>query len=49
MSTGSADSIERTVHKPNEWLADLAAELGTDSRADAWRALRGYLQVLATD
>jgi uncharacterized protein (DUF2267 family) len=46
MFTGSVDSIERTVHKTNEWLADLAAELGTDSRAYAWRALRGYLQVL---
>jgi uncharacterized protein (DUF2267 family) len=46
MSMTSVDAIERTVQKTNEWVADLARELGTESRAYAWRALRGYLQVL---
>lgn len=45
MSTGSVDAIERSVHKTNEWLADLAAELGVD-REEAWRILRAFLQVL---
>jgi uncharacterized protein (DUF2267 family) len=47
MTTGSrVDSIERTVHKTNEWLGDVAEELGTEDRAEAWRVLRAYLQVL---
>jgi uncharacterized protein (DUF2267 family) len=39
------DSIQRTVQRSNEWLHDLAAELGTDERS-AWRVLRAYLQLL---
>jgi uncharacterized protein (DUF2267 family) len=46
MTTASVDAIERTVQKTNEWVADLERELGTGRRADAWRALRAYLQVL---
>src|SRR3954451_25395273 len=47
MTAGSSvDSIERTVHKTNEWLGDVAEELGTEDRAEAWRVLRAYLQVL---
>jgi uncharacterized protein (DUF2267 family) len=46
MSVRSVDSIERSVHKTNEWLADLDEELNTDDRALAWRVLRAYLQVL---
>jgi uncharacterized protein (DUF2267 family) len=46
MSVGSVDSIERTVQKTNEWLSQLADELGTEDRASAWRVLRAYLQVL---
>jgi uncharacterized protein (DUF2267 family) len=46
MTVHSVDSIDRSVHKTNEWLADLAAELGTDNRNEAWRVLRAYLQVL---
>jgi len=46
MPTGTVDSIERTVHKTNEWLDDLAHELGTDDEAGAWRVLRAYLQTL---
>jgi uncharacterized protein (DUF2267 family) len=45
MSTGSVDAIERSVHKTNEWLADLASELGVD-REEAWRILRAFLQLL---
>jgi uncharacterized protein (DUF2267 family) len=46
MSIRSADTIERSVHKANEWLSDLAAELGDNDREDAWRILRAYLHVL---
>lgn len=46
MSTGSVDAIERSVHKTNEWLADLSAELGRDDRNEAWRILRAFLQLL---
>jgi uncharacterized protein (DUF2267 family) len=46
MSVQTVDSIERSVHKTNEWLKDLAAELGEEDRDDAWRILKGYLQVL---
>jgi uncharacterized protein (DUF2267 family) len=46
MSIRSVDSIERSVHKTNEWLAELSAELGTEDREEAWRVLRGYLQLL---
>jgi uncharacterized protein (DUF2267 family) len=46
MSIRSVDSIERSVHKTNEWLADLAAEFGNEDRDYAWRMLKAYLQVL---
>jgi uncharacterized protein (DUF2267 family) len=46
MTTASVDSIERTVHRTNEWIGELDRDLGTDDRDEAWRALRGYLQLL---
>jgi uncharacterized protein (DUF2267 family) len=46
MSIRSVDSIERSVHKTNEWLSELAADLGTEEREEAWRMLRAYLQLL---
>jgi uncharacterized protein (DUF2267 family) len=46
MPTHTIDAIERSVQKSNEWVAELAGELGTEDRAKAWRALRAYLQVL---
>ncbi|MEA2129183.1 MAG: hypothetical protein QOJ85_2074 [Solirubrobacteraceae bacterium] len=46
MSLRSVDSIERSVHKTNEWLKDLTAELDDDNREDAWRILKAYLQTL---
>jgi uncharacterized protein (DUF2267 family) len=45
MSLRSVDAVERSVHKTNEWLSDLAEELDVD-RDDAWRILKGFLQVL---
>jgi len=46
MPTRTVDALERTVQKANEWLNDMAGELGTEDRAEAWRVLRAYLQVL---
>jgi uncharacterized protein (DUF2267 family) len=46
MSGRTVDAIERSVQKTNEWVVDLARELGTDDRDSAWRMLRAYLQVL---
>ena len=43
---GSADAVERSVHKTNEWLSDLCAELGREDRNEAWRILHAYLHVL---
>jgi uncharacterized protein (DUF2267 family) len=42
----SVDAIERSVHKTNEWLSDLATELGIEDKEDAWRILKVYLQML---
>jgi hypothetical protein len=36
MTVASVHSVERTVHKTNEWLKDLDAELGIEDRDDAW-------------
>jgi uncharacterized protein (DUF2267 family) len=46
MTTASVDAIERSVHKTNEWLNQLAQELGAETKDDVWPVLRGYLQVL---
>jgi uncharacterized protein (DUF2267 family) len=46
MTVASVHSVERSVHKTNEWLKDLDAELGIEDRDDAWRILRGFLPVL---
>jgi uncharacterized protein (DUF2267 family) len=48
MSLRSVDSIERSVHKTNQWLSELARELGTDNE-EAWRVLRAFLQTLRDD
>jgi uncharacterized protein (DUF2267 family) len=45
MTTSKVTALARSVQKTNEWLADLAEELGSDEDT-AWRVLRGYLQVL---
>lgn len=46
MTTGSVEAIERSVHKTNEWLAELSADLGIEDRQEAWRILRVFLQLL---
>lgn len=46
MTVASVDTVERNVHKTNEWLKEMGEELGTDDREVAWRYLRAYLQVL---
>jgi uncharacterized protein (DUF2267 family) len=38
--------IETSAHKAREWLAAMAAELGTDDRHYAYRALRAYLHAV---
>src|SRR3954470_19802671 len=45
MPIAHIEPIQRSVQKTNQWLHELAQELGTDERT-AWRVLRGYLQVL---
>jgi uncharacterized protein (DUF2267 family) len=39
------DAIERSVHKTNEWLSELAGELG-DDKEQAWSVLKAFLQIL---
>jgi uncharacterized protein (DUF2267 family) len=46
MTLSSVDGIESSVHKTNRWLSELAEELGTEDRNEAWRVLRAYLQLL---
>jgi uncharacterized protein (DUF2267 family) len=45
MANAKVDALARSVQKTNEWLSDLAGELGSDED-EAWRVLRAYLQVL---
>jgi uncharacterized protein (DUF2267 family) len=46
MTLSSVDGIERSIHKTNRWLSELARELGSEDREEAWRVLRAYLQLL---
>lgn len=47
MTTASEiETVERSVEKVNIWLRDLAAELGTRDRAQAYRVLRAVLHAL---
>jgi uncharacterized protein (DUF2267 family) len=46
MTLSSVDGIERSVHKTNRWLSELADEPGIEDREEAWRILRAYLQLL---
>jgi uncharacterized protein (DUF2267 family) len=46
MSSTDVDAIERNVQKTREWLDELAAELGTEDRREAWRVLRAYFHVM---
>ncbi len=38
--------IARSAEKANLWLEELAAELGTDDRKEAYEVLRGFLHAL---
>jgi uncharacterized protein (DUF2267 family) len=38
--------IERSVEKAHVWLNDLAAEMGTEDRNEAYRVLRAYLHAV---
>src|SRR3954462_7538309 len=46
MATRTVDALERTVQRANEWLNDMARELGTEDHDEAWRLLRAALRVL---
>jgi Uncharacterized conserved protein len=38
--------IERSVEKAHIWLNDMAEEMGTEDRQEAYRAMRAYLHAL---
>lgn len=38
--------IARSAEKANVWLNEVAAEMGTEDRGEAYRALRAFLHVL---
>ncbi|MGZ4269705.1 MAG: DUF2267 domain-containing protein [Solirubrobacteraceae bacterium] len=46
MTRSHVSIIDRSVETTNVWLKELAAELGTDDRTDAYHALRGVLHTL---
>jgi uncharacterized protein (DUF2267 family) len=46
MTPKSVEALDTTVQKTNEWLRDIAVELGTDNRRHAYLALRGTLHAL---
>jgi uncharacterized protein (DUF2267 family) len=47
MSTTGLDVFDRAVQRANEWLVDLASDLGKDGdRPYAYRVLRSYLHVV---
>ena len=46
MTTTSIDSIDRTLHKTNEWIAGVTEALHDDDRKVAYTALRSVLHAL---
>jgi uncharacterized protein (DUF2267 family) len=46
MTTTHLDIIDRSVEKAHVWLNDLAEELGTEDRQQAYRVLRTFLPAL---
>lgn len=46
MTNTGIDSIDRTLHKTNEWLAAIADHLRAQERKDAYTALRSVLHAL---
>jgi uncharacterized protein (DUF2267 family) len=45
-TTTHLEILERSVEKANVWINDVAAELQTGDRHEAYRVLRGFLHVL---
>ena len=45
-TTAHLDVLDRSVEKANVWINDVAAELQTSDRHEAYRALRAFLHVL---
>lgn len=46
MSSTTPPVLQRSLASANAWIDEVAEELGTDNRRDAYRALRGFLHVL---
>jgi uncharacterized protein (DUF2267 family) len=45
-TTAHLDILDRSVEKANQWINDVADELQTADRHEAYRALRAFLHVL---
>ena len=45
-ATTHLDVLDRSVEKANIWINEVAAELGTADRHEAYRALRAFLHAL---
>jgi uncharacterized protein (DUF2267 family) len=45
-TTTRISSLDKSIEATNVWLAELATELGTDDRREAYRVLRGFLHAL---
>jgi uncharacterized protein (DUF2267 family) len=45
-TTTHVHGLDHSVERTNVWLAELAAELGTDDRREAYRVLRAFLHTL---
>lgn len=46
MTPNSVEAFDTTIQKTNEWLRDIANELGDDNRRHAYLALRGTLHAV---
>lgn len=46
MSFTGVDSLDRSIHKTNAWLADVADSFGTEDRRFAYRVTRAWLHTL---
>jgi uncharacterized protein (DUF2267 family) len=46
MTPNSVEAFDSTIQKTNEWLRDIANELGIDNRRHAYLALRGTLHAV---
>jgi uncharacterized protein (DUF2267 family) len=46
MTTTHLDVLDRSVEKAHVWINDVAAELETDDRHEAYRVLRAFLHAL---